>query len=98
MNKIETAFFSWITIFPESHHPLDMVRFYSFVKVVCRYSRKPKDGNWLKLILNSSGKNFDTADIDYYVGLFDKLIAFNNTKIIDDKYDPLHYKLNGALK
>lgn len=39
---IDEALFVWLSNYPESFHPLDMDRFYRFVKTKIRYLRSQK--------------------------------------------------------
>ncbi|EKE22220.1 MAG: hypothetical protein ACD_7C00020G0028 [uncultured bacterium] len=72
-HPIEQAFTVWINNYPESFHPLDMDRFYVFVKTVCRYSRKLKDDEWLRNKIKQSGSKLDEDDIDTYCYKFVEL-------------------------
>lgn len=79
---IKQTFDAWINGFPESFHWCDMDRFYRFVKAVCRYSRKPKNGLWLEEQINKSGKKLSEDEIEFYCELFDKLQGFYHTPCI----------------
>ena len=75
-HPIEQTFTVWINNYPESYHPLDMGRFYTFVKTVCRYSRKPKDSEWLRNKLKQSDSKLNEDDIDTYCDKFAELQKF----------------------
>lgn len=68
-------------------HPLDMKRFYVFVKIVGRYSKKHKDGQWLRYFLKRdlSQKYKDSNYIEKItkkiVYLFDHLLDFNKISL-----------------
>ena len=80
-NPIDQSFNIWISQFPESFHWCDMARFYVFVKTVCRYSRskEPKDCQWLKDKIKSSGKFMSDDDILTYCEKFTELQEFHKT-------------------
>ena len=80
-NIIQESLRFWLSQHPESGHPLDERRFYIFAKNVCRYSRKNKDGDWLRKEILKSGKNFSKEGIEKFCILFNKLQDFYNTKI-----------------
>lgn len=77
-NPIEKSFQHWIDNYPESFHPLDMKRFYIFVKCICRYSRKDKNSVWLKKKIKKSGKNLSEKTINVYCQKFVELQKFYN--------------------
>ncbi len=79
---IEKAFAAWINNFPESFHPMDMQRFYSFVKTVCRYSRKDKDGRWLENKIREYKSNLSDKDIEIYCEKFEELQKFHRAVVI----------------
>jgi hypothetical protein len=37
---VEYSFYQWMNSFPDSTHPCDKKRFYTFVRTVCRYNAK----------------------------------------------------------
>jgi len=97
---IEKAFNCWISSHPESYHPLDMHRFYVFVKTVARYSRRQKNSSWLRgKIKKYKQTNLTEKDIEYYCNLFETLLDFSKVRslplcsivrdnsFIDDKYE-----------
>lgn len=73
----ELAFEIWIRNYPESFHPLDMKRFYVFVKTVCYYSRKAKGGEWLREKIEKSGSKLSEEDIEFYCDKFIELKEFH---------------------
>lgn len=75
-HPIDQSFKLWIGQYPESFHPLDLERFYAFVKCVCRYSRKTKDGLWLREKLSKVGHHLSEEDIEYYCNKFQELQNF----------------------
>lgn len=77
-NPIEISFRVWMNNYPESFHPLDMDRFYVFVKTVCRYSRKRKDSEWLREKINQTKNSLTEDDIEYYCARFEELQNYNN--------------------
>jgi len=77
IEAIKKEFFIWISNYPESFHPLDMKRFYAFVKIFIRYKRKNKNSQWLReQITKYNEHNLSNRNIDCYCCIFDHLINF----------------------
>ena len=76
---IDQTLAAWINNYPESFHPLDMRRFYHFVKTVCAYSRSPKGSDWLRAKLKTTGKYLEAETVDHYCNLFETLQEFHKT-------------------
>lgn len=76
------SFDIWINNYPESFHPLDMQRFYTFVKAVCRYSRTPKDQDWLREKIKKSKNSMTEADIEVYCEKFKELQTFYKARML----------------
>lgn len=74
-HPVDQSFNLWISQYPESFHPLDLERFYGFVKCVCRYSRRPKGGVWLREKLIET-PNLSEKDIETYCSKFIELQKF----------------------
>lgn len=74
---IERSLRFWLSQYPESFHPLDMKRFYTFVKNVCRYGRKRRDSDWLREKILKNGKYFTAENLDKYCCLFEELQDFH---------------------
>lgn len=81
-HPIEQSFYQWINNYPESFHPIDMERFYIFVKCVCRYGRKMKGYKWLKDKIEKSGKKLSNDTIDTYCNKFVTLQEFYKASCI----------------
>jgi len=79
---IKKAFNLWINNCPESFHPLDMERFYVFVKTVCRYSRKPKGSEWLRRKIKQIENKLSEEKIEIYCNKFEMLQEFHKAKVI----------------
>lgn len=77
-HPIEQSFKYWINQYPESFHPLDLERFYIFVKCVCRYSRKPKGSLWLREEIKKSRKQLQDDVVEAYCEKFVELQEFYN--------------------
>ena len=75
-HPIDVSFATWIANYPESFHPLDLERFYRFVKTVCVYGRKRRGAVWLRQKLESTNHSLDSDDIDSYCELFETLQVF----------------------
>jgi len=75
-HPIDQTFKAWIANYPESFHPLDMERFYRFVKTVCVYSRRPKGSEWLRERIEQSGRHLDDDVVDTYCDRFVLLQEF----------------------
>lgn len=68
----------WISAYPESWHPNDMERFYFFVSVVLRVSRKPRGGDWLERNLHEDRPDLSQEVVTRYCVLFEHLQDFAN--------------------
>lgn len=78
---LKKLFYYWISQHPESHHPLDIERFYDLTKDFISYKRKGKNSLWLKEQINLYNKHALSNDqIEYYCQIFDHLIDFHNFK------------------
>ncbi len=75
---IKQSLRDWINNYPESFHPCDMNRFYSFVKCICRYSRKQKGYQWLEKKLKQES-NLNNEKIKIYCDKFVELQKFYKT-------------------
>jgi len=79
MGHIDKSFNSWINEYPESFHPMDLKRFYCFVKNVCRYSRKNKDRVWLMDKIDKCPHKMSEEDTEAYCDKFEELQNFYRT-------------------
>lgn len=81
-HPIERAFNSWMHEYPESYHPLDMERFYIFVKTVIKYSRSEdvRTYEWLKNKISSVSHRLSEEDVDNYCSKFVELQKFYKAK------------------
>lgn len=76
-NPIEISFYYWMKQYPESSGPLDMKRFYSFVKSICRYnSEKWKSTRYLKIKILEYEPNFKKNILNEFLNLHQSLIEF----------------------
>ena len=83
-NQTEYAFLCWIGSYPESFHPLDMQRFYTFAKCVARYrSQKWKNFNHFRDAILKHKPHFDPENIDRFYDLLIKLVEFHGTPAIE---------------
>ncbi len=83
-NQTEYAFLVWMDSYPESFHPLDMQRFYSFVKTVVRFrSKKWQDQEYFKQQILARKPHFAERKIDYFYELMHKCLDFHRTPYID---------------
>jgi hypothetical protein len=64
--------------FPESWHPYDLERFYMFVSVLIRSSRKPRSGHWLDENIRVDRPQLSEDDINRYCELFEHLRDYSN--------------------
>lgn len=78
-HPIEESFDDWCNNFPESFHPLDMKRFYIFVKCTCKFGRGKNYEMWLRKKLEKSKMSIE--NIDYFCNLFGILVNFHKTYI-----------------
>ncbi|MEN9852133.1 MAG: hypothetical protein RI996_76 [Candidatus Parcubacteria bacterium] len=97
----EESFINWINGYPETYHPADRDRFYTFVKTVCRYnSSNWKNGDFLKKKILEIKSNFNKNKLENILEEYESLISFYDTKYLptdedrsseDDVNDSLHY-------
>lgn len=85
-HPIERTFNSWISNHPETYHPLDLERFYIFVKTVIRYSRSQdtKTYSWLKDKIHGATHHLEEEDINTYCNKFVELQKFNKARCLPD--------------
>ncbi|MFH1713532.1 MAG: hypothetical protein ABH896_05130 [Candidatus Jacksonbacteria bacterium] len=77
-NPTECSFYFWINQCPDSFHPLDMKRFYTFIKTVCRYnSKKWKSRDYLKKRIFDEKPHFDTDSLENILSLYKNLLDFH---------------------
>ena len=83
-NQTEYAFIVWMSSFPDSFHPLDMQRFYTFVKTVGRYrSKKWREYEYFKQQVVARKPHFAETNIDYFHDLMLKCLDFYKVPYID---------------
>ncbi len=58
-------------------HPTDWDRFYLFVSILIKFSKKRRSGDWLKQNLILDCPEFGEKEIDKLALLFDHLVDFN---------------------
>ena len=66
--SVESWYRRWIGAFSESRHPSDWERFYMFVSVLLRTSRKVRTRNWLAKNLREDCKKLSAEQIENYCG------------------------------
>ena len=77
-NPTEYAFLIWLDNFPESFHPLDMDRFYCFVRSVKRYnSSKWLEYEYFKKKILSHSPKFDEENVELFHSKLIELIDFS---------------------
>lgn len=82
IDPVETAFFSWLNDSPDSYHPYDRGRFYSFADTAWHY-KKSYGRKWLN-------KEFFISQCKKYKPLFDDeciLYYWNRFEIIKDYHE-----------
>lgn len=102
-NPVEYSFYQWINAYPESYHPLDMARFYRFVKAVCRHNAtRWKDPNFFKNKIVSVKSSIDNDFIGNILTIYSELLTFYNTPplieidITDEKTKDGYYLERGV--
>lgn len=101
---VKRAFFEWITQFPESSHPLDMKRFYCFVKTKNVYRGKNWD-NWdffKSQILKYKPHMTEYEIIKFYellisFGNYHKADYYPNYELDDSDKFYMEFEINGEL-
>ena len=77
LNPVEYSFHLWMSAFPDSSHPADKNRFYTFVKTICRYNAKNwKKSEYVRQKILRRNPKFDPDRLEYYLRLLDELIKF----------------------
>jgi hypothetical protein len=66
----------WISAFPETWHPLDLERFYMFVSVLLKNSKKIRSTSWLEKNLREDCPRLSSDDIEKYCYIFEHLKNF----------------------
>lgn len=83
-NQTEYAFIVWMNSFPESFHPLDMERFYMFVKTIARYrSKKWRGYNYFRVQILLQKPHFDEKTIERLHDIMEHCLEFHRTPYID---------------
>lgn len=97
-NPVEFSFTIWINTYPFTGHWADKEKFRTFVKNVCRHNAKNwKNSTYFRKRIEERLPGADAESIDYYVRLYDELIAFYYTPSIlnhiedHDSVTPGHY-------
>jgi hypothetical protein len=80
VNPIEYSLVQWLDGHPESGHPLDMRRFYRFVKTVCRHrTTRWRDAEFVRAQIMSLRPSFNKRVLDQFMDLFSHLVDFNSS-------------------
>jgi hypothetical protein len=82
-NPVEYSFHIWMSAFPDSTHPADKSRFYTFVKTVCRYNAKNwKKSEYVRQRIIKRNPKFDLGRLEYHLRLLNELIEFYEAEAI----------------
>ena len=92
LSKVVARYFEvWIALDSwDSFHPLDLQRFYRFVKAVVRYSRKPpssRDVHALIMARRNKQRSVDAFDdqaAERYADIYETLINYEETRCFPD--------------
>lgn len=68
----------WINQFPESWHPSDLERFYMFVSILLRNSKKDRSYLWLKENLKEDCQKLSDQDVEKYCEIYEHIKNFKN--------------------
>ena len=86
ISKVVGRYFdAWITLDTwDSFHPLDMQRFYRFVKAVVRYSRNPPSPSDVRALITARWHDQRPVDAldqaaDRYAAIYETLISYEKT-------------------
>jgi len=83
-NQTEYAFIIWMSNYPDSFHPMDMQRFYVFVKTVARYrSTKWRRYDYFSQQILAHKPHFAEEDIDKFHDIMLKCLEFHKVPYID---------------
>ncbi len=82
-NHCDYAFLVWMASFPESFHPYDMQRFYTFAKCVIRYrSKKWLDYTYLQKRILECSPEFDKDSISLYWNKLNEIYTFSSAPLL----------------
>lgn len=80
---VEYSFIVWMNGVPESNHPIDFEKFYSFVKNVCQYNASRwKDKIFLKNKILERKPKFNPKKLESTLYLYEHLIKFYKTNAL----------------
>ena len=80
VNPVEYSFHQWMSAYPDSGHPLDKSRFYTFAKTICRYrTTNWKNSEYVRQRILKRKPNFDPLSLEYLLRLLDELIQFSES-------------------
>ena len=94
-NPIEETFLVWINNFPDSFHPLDIKRFYRFVKTILRYSRKNKwkEFEYFKNRILEIKPKFSEENIEYFYRKMQEFASYDK----ESHLHPITLKIDDNL-
>jgi hypothetical protein len=72
----EKAYCAWLNGYPDTYHWMDQDRFFAFVHLLHRYSRKPRSSDWLRDHLQADCPTLPTERIQAYCDEFDLIRRF----------------------
>jgi hypothetical protein len=78
VNPVEYSFYQWMSGYPDSGHPTDKSRFYTFAKTICRYrATNWEKSEYVRQRILKRKSNFDPHRLEYLLRLLDELIQFS---------------------
>lgn len=84
VNPIEYSLVQWLEGGPESGKPLDMGRFYRFVKTVCRYkTTRWRNSEFVRDRIMSLRPSFNRRLLDQFMDLFSHLVNFSSSIAVE---------------
>ncbi|MFZ1981417.1 MAG: hypothetical protein WAU61_08935 [Smithella sp.] len=79
VNPVEYSFYQWMSGYPDSGHPADKSRFYTFARTIFIHNATNwKKSEYVRQRILKKKPNFDPHYLEYLLRLLDELIQFSN--------------------
>ena len=68
----------WLNGYPETYHALDIGRFYAFVHMLLKYSKKPRYRDWLEANLHEDCPRLNETRIKEYGQMYETIQEYTS--------------------